>query len=287
MQCPSIRYWNSVATPKAILFSVITLFGFLLLNTLYSQQSDYEKGEMRRYKIKKVTTLIDSYTPPATQSHFQSKFTSEFDNRGNLVKRIGYDGQTGLALVEWRYKYDSRDHTIEAVSNGSTQTASYKYDNAGHLLESKVFDAGGNLQRRQVFILNAQGKEIEDKWYDGSGNFTETHNSKYDSLGNLVEYSETKADGSLISKKVHTFNAAGNATQILVYGADGRLSSKTIYKYDAGEHQVERASYAGDGTLQTRHILKRDAKGFEVEDAESNSNGQTVTVTKSAHELYP
>ena len=229
--------------------------------------------------------VISYYSPGETQSFTDSKFTSDYDNRGNLVKRIGYDSK-GSPALQWAYTYDSKNRVVASDWGRGNQTVSWTYDNAGHAKASKVFDKG-DLQGSHTFVLNPQGKVVEDNFYDANGGLSEIHKFKYDSTGNMVEYSEIKPDGSLISKKAHTFNSTGDATQTVVYGSDGRVASKTIYKYGEGRHLMEETEYSADGSLKSRHTKKRDAGGFVTEDVESNGSGQTVTVTKSEYEFYP
>jgi len=270
---------------KLLLFSLTAFFALGYSSAPYSQQSDWEKEQMRINKVKKVTTLIFFHPAGGSSNPTPSKFTSEFDRQGNLLKRIGYDSQSGAPLLQFNYKYNDKNHMTEYASDNEKLTISYKYVD-GRMLEATIFNTNGTVKERHNYTLNSTGKVTEDAFYDGDGRFKGKREQRYDGRGNTVEYAEYDAGRKLSSRQTHTFNSKGNATETSSYGSDGRISSRITYRYDSTDRLMEKITYNGDGSIETRSSYKRDANGFVVEDSEVNAKSGAVTRTTSSYEFY-
>jgi hypothetical protein len=249
---------------------------------LLSQQSTFDKDEIRRYRIRKVTIQIDY------GNNVRLSFTREFDRKGNLLKEVGF-GSDGQPNLKQQYNYDNRDNIVEASSDGRIQRVTWVYDESGHATASRVFDGNGELQGSRTFRLNDRGKVVEDKSYDSAGQPIHVQQTSYDSLGNMVQQTERDGDGKLIGRKEHRFNQSGDAVETLTYDSNNHLSSRTSYKYGDGtdtRHLVEQTDYAPNGALQNRRTLTRDNQGFVVKELQSDANGKANTVTEFVYEFY-
>ena len=212
------------------------------------------------------------------------KTVSDYDERGNLVQRIGY-GSNGTPLTEETYRYDDKDNVIESVWNGVRYTYAYKYNSSGQAVEAKKFGPDGTLKQSAKYTVDERGQRTESVSDLGTGEPEARHAWRYDAAGNMIEYSKFTADGRLVEKDVHTFKSKNMASQTLIYDANGNFT-KTIYEYE-GDHLRQQSSYTSDGRLLGRNTYKRDQKGFVVEDLQTNEKGEPVDRTTSEYEFYP
>jgi len=230
---------------KSLSFCLLLIIGFAA--GTQSQQSKYQKEEIRQLNIKRVTSVVST----------KQKFVSDYDQRGNLVRKVGY-GPDGSTREQESYNYDDKDNLVEAVVNGKKRTYSYKFDDNGLVIEARQFDAAGKL------------KERTELRHDGSGN--------------VIEESTYGPDGKQLERQVHTYQ--GNAIRLtMIYGPDGNLISKIAYDY-AGDRLARKSTYDPNGNLLRRNVYRRDPKGLVIEDLQTNDKGEVVDRTTSEYEFY-
>jgi len=231
---------------KPLSFSLLLIIG--LAAGTQSQQSKYQKEEIRQLNIKRVTSVVST----------KQKFVSDYDQRGNLVRKVGY-GPDGSTRVQESYSYDDKDNLVEAVVNGKKRTYSYKFDDNGQVIEARQFDAEGKLKER-----------IELR-HDGSGN--------------VIEESRYGPDGKQLERQLHTYQDGNAVRQTMIYGPDGNLTSRIAYDY-AGDRLARKSIYDPNGNLLRRNVYKRDPKGLVIEDLRTNDKGEVVDRTTSEYEFY-
>jgi Rhs family protein len=231
---------------KSLSFSLLLIVG--LAAGTHSQQSKYQKEEIRQLNIKRVTSVVST----------KQKFVSDYDRHGNLVRRVGY-GPDGSTRVQESYSYDDKDNLVEAVVNRKKRTYSYKFDDNGLVIEARQLDAEGKLMER-----------IELR-HDGSGN--------------AIEELRYGPDGKQLERRLHTYQGGNAVRQTLVYGPGGNLTSRIAYDY-AGDRLARKSAYDPNGNLLRRNVYKRDPKGLVVEDLQTNEKGELVERTTSEYEFY-
>jgi hypothetical protein len=223
----------------------------LLVIGLAAYQSTYQKDQIRKANIKRVTSLVGIST--------KQKFVSDYDQRGNLVRRLKY-GADGSPLLQESYKYHDKDNLIEAVIGGKKRTYRYKHDGAGQVLEARQFDSDGRL------------KERTEVRHDGSGN--------------MIAQSKYGADGNLLQREFHTYQGNNTISQTLIYGPDGNLTFRITYEYE-GDRLARKSTYGPNEKLLRRNVYKHDQKGLVIEDLQTNEKGELEDRTTSQYEFYP
>lgn len=231
---------------KPLSFSLLLIIG--LAAGTQSQQSKYQKEEIRQLNIKRVTSVVST----------KQKFVSDYDQRGNLVRKVGY-GPDGSTRVQESYSYDDKDNLVEAVVNGKKRTYSYKFDDNGQVIEVRQLDAEGKL------------KERTELRHDGSGN--------------AIEESRYGPEGKQLERQLHTYQGGNAVRQTMIYGPDGNLTSRIAYDY-AGDRLARKSIYDPNGNLLRRNVYKRDPKGLVIEDLRTNDKGEVVDRTTSEYEFY-
>jgi len=233
---------------KTLPLSLLLIIG--LAGGFPAQQSNYQKEQIRKSSIKRVTSLVGIST--------KQKFVSDYDQRGNLVLRVGYGPDGSLSLRE-SYKYDDKDNVIEAVVGGKKRTYSYKYNSNGVVLEARQFDSEGRLRERTEYVNDGEGRVVQSVSY--------------------------RADGSLIERHVHTYQGSNAVMQTLVYGPGGNPTSRITYEYE-GDRLRRKSTYGPNGNLLSQNIYKRDHRGLVVEELLLDEKGESVDRTTSDYELY-
>ncbi len=241
------------------------------------QQPKDQKEQIRKHNIKRITSMAGIST--------KEKFVSDYDRRGNLIRKVGYRAN-GNPFLEETYEYDDKDNVIESVVDGKKQTYAYKYNSDGQMLEARQFDSAGTLKQRTEYILDDRGQLNESIIYSGTGELKARYVSRRDAGGNVIEYSKHGADGSLLEKRVHRYQSKNIVMQTLIYGPTGNLTSRIMYEYD-GDRLIQRSTYEANGKLRRRNMYRRDQKGVVVEDLQTNEKGEPVDRATSEYELYP
>ena len=218
---------------------------------LAAYQPGFQTDQIRKANIKRVTSLVGITT--------KQKFVSDYDQRGNLIRRVGY-GSDGSPLLQETYKYDDKDNMVEAVIGGKKYTYSYRYNNAGQVLEARQFDSEGKLRERAEL--------------------------RHDGSGNMIEQSKFGANGNLLERQLHTYQGNNVVSQTLIYGPDGNLTSRITYEYQ-GDRLARKSTYGANRNLVRLNVYKRDQKGLVTEDLQANEKGELVDRTTSEYEFYP
>jgi hypothetical protein len=231
------------------LFSLSLLLIIGLAAGTQSQQSKYQKEQIRKSNIKRITSVVGVST--------KQKFVSDYDQRGNLVRRVEY-GPDGSMRVQESYTYDDKDNLVEVVVNGKKRTYSYRSNDNGQV-EAQQFDAEGKLRER-----------------------TQLRN---DGSGNVIEESRYAADGRRLERQLHTYQSNNAISQTLVYGPDTNLASRITYDYE-GDRLARKSTYDPNGNLLRRNVYKRDPKGLVIEDLLTNEKGEVIDRTTLEYEFY-
>jgi hypothetical protein len=231
---------------KSLFFSLLLIIG--LAAATQCQQSKYQKEEIRKLNVKRIMSVVST----------KQKFVSDYDERGNLIRRVGY-GPDGSRRVQESYSYDDKDNLVEAVVNGKKRTYSYKFDESGQVLEARQLDAEGKLKERTEL--------------------------RHDGAGNLIEQSRFGPDGALLERQLHTYQSSNAVRQTMISGPDGNLTSRIAYDY-AGDRLARMSTYGPNGNLLRRNVYKRDQKGLVIEDLQTNEKGELVDRTTSEYEFY-
>jgi YD repeat-containing protein len=262
--------------------SLFVLFLFLVISTSAQPK-----------KIDRTTNQLQGAVKSTSTVYFRTK-----EKFGELVKDF-----KEMSEVE-EYNKDGL-LTASEISIGKTSVTktTYKYDNAGNLIEKKE-DEDGEVILIQL-LYNADGKETEVNTFNGKGALETKLKKKYDERGLLVSAILYNGNGSLREKELFKYNEKkqlstkdivdpkGDTTKILEYGYDeeGRLGIE-IQLNQGNEISMEGAAYtydskgriatktrmpaSGDKTTQT---LEYDSFGNIIKEFTSTNNYLTDELT--------
>jgi hypothetical protein len=266
-----------------LLLGILVVIGMINAAALHSQQSDYEKEEVKKYKIRKATLTISNQDAQG-KTFLEQKWVKEYDMHGDLTETVGYTGRTE---IRWQYKYDAREHLTAYLVDGATkEMVSYKYDSDGQISSMTVFNSDGSVRENLSVARDSKGRVVEEKSFAGNGTLVDRHTYKYDSSGNKIEYADFGPSSNLILKNVNSFNSQGYVTQILTYGAPGSEPEKTIFVYGTAGHLLEQTAFAPNGSVRTHEKLERDPAGFVIRSVKSDATINQTTITRYEYDFY-
>lgn len=129
------------------------------------------------------------------------KYKFRYDQKGNLIEEIDYDGHGNL-FKGWQYSYNKNDQVTEErfyLPYGCLyEKAKFEYDLHGNLIKEQHFDMEGKLYRELHFAYDKEGYLVEESktQYRGRLFCTETFSYQY----------QFDHNGNWVNKKVNTNN---------------------------------------------------------------------------------
>ncbi len=140
-----------------------------------------------------------------------------------------------------------------------------RYDDKGQLLFHESFTINGQLQGREVYEYDAEGKLISE-YYNFSGkDWDEVHQYEYGADLKPISKTIKYADGSH-TKFQHQYDTEQRTLVIEALGADGDQEEKIVREYDENGLLIREDSYRW-GDLRTSNLyLFDDQKRLIVEE---------------------
>ncbi|MFP4369373.1 MAG: hypothetical protein ACOC2K_04270 [Bacteroidota bacterium] len=150
---------------------------------IYDETGEIDKTEYFTYKFD-VNGKIDR------------KF--EFDNGWNITKTIDYtyDELGNLAKAE---EFENNGHLTNSTSYN------YNYNNNGLLVERKVINSNGSMQRRDSLVYKS-GQAISRIIFDSDNRIKNVHEFKYGRYQRIISEKVTDANGEIIQRYIFEYS---------------------------------------------------------------------------------
>lgn len=229
--------------------------------------------------------------------------SSEYDDKGNLIKLSRYDCDGNI--LDWEeYEYDSSCNMIKKTYFRDGKKGSvyeYDYDDSGNITTEKIsnddtlkywndyeWDSYGNLTKGIV------------RYPDGTILMTNTYDNEYDNDGNLVccttyAFNEYYPDGQIAERKEFEYNTSGLCTKKLGYDGLGNLAYHEEWEYNEKGEEIKDIKYTffGDpsGRIEEIWEYEYDINGNRIkriltEYAADGSVSDTSTVNYRYEYIY-
>ena len=148
-----------------------------------------------------------------------------------------------------------------------------QYDEFGHRIEKKVYDAQNHPQPdvenklwgTWVYQHDEKGNMIDRCFNYPNGNLRERNTYKYDEIGNLMERNTYDQREKLSMKYTYKYDRKGNVIEENIFHSDNHLIEKIIYKYDNKSNKIEKNEYEPNGNLICRELNRYNANGDIIE----------------------
>ena len=246
---------------------------------------DVAEVKVSTYDSSEGTAKIDQKSPVSTVLY-------HFNDDGNVVKRVVYNGDNITPDISESYKYNANGRVAEMTANHTTDNSqgewqtTYNYNEQGLLVEEKVLFTTENILsaiwhyeydscRNRLHASKLDGGDVliwETFWaYDQKGRVVKESRRNYEDASNVGDTCyKYAADGKLIGKEdflpdyeeetklitLYSYDKWGNVSEQVTKSLGGELYYSISYTYDKQGNVVEE-SVRGDNN-QVERIVKYD-----------------------------
>ena len=285
---------------------LLTLAIAPLTSLVYSQNSPTKKNGWEKGKLKgKVKSVTESTYEFGHYSNAEIlneipletyKETSQYDEKGNIIKENRYNGDGSLNEKK-TYKYDDKGNLIEKNDYGADGILFLKstsqYDDKGNKIEVNRYFADGILNWKKTYNYDEKGNLIEEKqfqynekkfgggFYNADGILYEMKTFEYGARGNVIE---TKPDVYKLKLKAELMAAIAAEPDSDLAGLKLSFNKLETCEYDATGNKIEVNGFNADGSLNKMETFEYDDTGNKTEEklylfgvmVTSNRTGETT-----------
>lgn len=154
----------------------------------------------------------------------------EFDEKGNLTERRGYN----------------QDESLSFKTN-------YKYNDKGYKTELSVYNPDGSLRYKTIFKTDELGKIIEEYGYDSEGSLERVEKHEYNDNGKIIETKSYKPDGTLFTQMTHKYDEKGNTIERCLRLPNlEEYDIKNVYKHDDKGNVIEENLFHASNNISSK-----------------------------------
>lgn len=115
----------------------------------------------------------------------QEKYTYEYDNKGNLIKKNWYYKGSLRESIAFDYndKHQLISESIFDDSNKLTQKTIYKYNNNGDVVDVSSFDSNNDLKQRYTYEYDERHNKLKETRYQAF----QSYSFEYDEFCHLIK----------------------------------------------------------------------------------------------------
>lgn len=195
---------------------------------------------------------------------FNFSNTQEIAEEEHLESNVELN-ENGDTLLEEKYAADGE---LE-------ERNSYVYNSNGKLLEHALLYAAEDATEKRVLTRDDDGKLlIETKYYGGdSGEYMEyTYNDK----GEPVERKNFDEEGNFISKDVFGYDEKGGLSSQVSFDEKEKVISRTTFSA-ADDRTIEQCEFEGNDKLVSRTVARYNDAGKEISSVQTTPEGKLIS----------
>lgn len=231
-----------------------------------------------------------------------AKNVSVYDVNNNRVEMMIYSFDESVP-DEKHIFYRNDNHIIEKTVieylDGSKSVKTYKRENLKLTIET--VDEEGQIEEKEIDILDDADNIIEKKVWDYEGTLTLFTTQQFDDKNQMVKQYFFDAKGEETNHRAYSYNSDGNLLKMLVLNPQGELIDSRVYNYDekgrilssqTGTRSITNYEYDDENNIEIQTVI--GANGVEVSRTQifKNSEGKTVkednfaVLRESEYEYY-
>ena len=202
-----------------------------------------------------------------------------YDPEGMTLSEIKYDAEGG---VEQNYGY--------VYNEKGVKIADRSWDEGGDLIDDMEYDvdADGKIQFAYKNYLDGSKDTITYR-YDDAGNLVEkevmtdedevemVENFAYEGNDEVLHESRNE-DGQLVYRKETVYNEKGNVLEEKIWMDETDTTTRVVNEYDEDGELSSVASYSDDGDIIFRVAYERDEKGHIIKVMEESPDKKVMTL---------
>jgi len=195
---------------------------------------------------------------------FSFSNTQEVAQEEHLESHIELDDQGNAVLEE---KYDSTGELEEKNS--------FIFNKDGKLLEHTLLYAVDDVTEKRTLKRDDKGRLTEEtKFYgDDSGEKT---TYAYDDKDNLTERTYYDEEGVFSSREEFKFDEKGSLSEQLKFDVNNKLEGRSTFSQNE-DKSIEQCEYDAAGKLQNRTVIKFNEAGKELSSAQTTPEGKLIS----------
>ena len=262
---------------------------------LLLRSAEYDDGELSyqlEYQYGKYGCVdyasVYYYRYSGGSSRYHSSY--EYDGKGNQIKTISYNGDTGEAEQYTLFEYNRRGNRVKAstysyADDELLEYTLYEYGLNDEFAGSKTYDADGGLTAYSVRTANGKGYTV-DSFVIQNGEEILDHHGEYDRDDHVL-LSQSYEDGSLRSSYSYEYDGKGNEIAYAgTFWENGKVdfTVKGVMEYDSSGNRIrEVATFDDDWDSVDEYSY--DAYGNAILEV-NTLDGRPGTVRKNEYVFY-
>jgi len=255
--------FGSVKQIKQVCYKAEEVNGKIIPGEIFYDPRDINENYLKTFDERGAKTYAHYFFEAGASSE------SKFNARGNLFEVNNYvNGELTLKAVTY---YDERGNNLKFVEydGKGIETGKHhfnRYDDKDHLLEYVFLLEDGSLHMKANYTYDDKGREVMRKWEFNEAHKHQNHTalSKYDDEGKLIEYIYSRENGTC-TKTIYKYDEKGLKIEEVEY-EDDILEFTKKFKYDGEGRMLEDCQYDAEGELEYKNSYQYDNKGNLIED---------------------
>lgn len=220
----------------------------------------------------------------------EDRILTKYDSLGNRLEFTSFYADGSIKDKDV-FRYDEKNQLISKLiyyPDGTKMSITYKYDDAGNLLEDTRTNRDGVPVYKIVNRYDDMNNQIESislRWSDNMRQFCYEHRSEskydlngneiesiyypqfdserrstteYDAHGNAIAEHRYNSDGSLDRRKEYDYNESGKILEERNFDSQGLPKGTIKYKYDAQGKQTWKRTFDSEGALEHEYTYKTE-----------------------------
>lgn len=202
---------------------------------------------------------------------FNFSNTQEIAEDEHLESNTTLD-ESGNTLLEEKFNVDGE---LE-------ERNTYTYNPEGKLMEHSLLYAVEDVTEKRILKRDEKGRLIvETKYYGNeSGEHTEY---VYDEKGEPVERKNYDEEGNFISVDKFSYNEKGGLSEQVKLGPDQKVEEKTVFQ-QPDDKTIEQLEYEGSEKLKNKTVIRFNDAGKELSSVQTTPEGKLISGVYSVYD---
>ena len=196
-----------------------------------------------------------------------------YNEQGVKIADRSWD-ENGELIDDMEYDVDADGRTQFAYKNyldGSKDTVTYRYDDAGNLIEKEVRSEDDEVEFLEKFLYEG-GHEIMHESWDEEGEYKFKEETRWNEKGNIMETKTWVAETQETERIVNEYDEDAELSSVASYDKNGGVIFKVAYKRDDQGRIVEVRDEMPEKIAVT--IFEYDEHGNAVVQEERNEHAE-------------
>ena len=159
----------------------------------------------------------------------------------------------------------------------------YGYESNGKLTEHTLLFAAEDVTEKKILNRDEKGRLLEEIKYYGSDSGERT-TYLYDSKDNLIERKYFDEEGEFQSHETFLYDANGSLAEHKRFNHQGKIEEHHTFEHNTPDHTVLENEFHPDGSLASKTVFTFDEKGKELSSLKTTTDGKLISGTTTVYD---